>query len=368
MTNRFQNYSCGYKVVSVANSDNAKSDLINEPLDFLAIDNASVVLMPANIVLTTDDAIISAFQEANDYDVFEIWPDGRFFRYYDNSSIENYFFVTAKCNSNCIMCPSPEAARKNGQHTCIADLIEIARHIPTYTAHLTITGGEPFLVGKDVFPFIGFLRDKFDSTEFLFLTNGRVFSLPSYINLLKENAPNNSIFAIPIHGSFAELHDSITRAPGSFRQTLIGIKNLLREGFRVELRIVVSKLNLHDFSKIAELVASEIPNVEYVSIIAMEMTGNAHREKDKLWIPYSEVASGISTGVMHLVQRGINVKLYNFPLCTVPAEYRALCEKSISSEKVRFAETCEHCAMRSACGGVFAGTFKLEKDELKAIL
>lgn len=368
MTHRFQNYSDGYRVVSIAISDHAMSDLINEPLDFLAIDESTVVLQPMNKVLTTDPMIISSLLAANDYDVFEIWPDGRFFRYYDNSSIENYFFVTAKCNSNCIMCPSPEAARKNGQHTNIADLIEIARHIPSYTAHLTITGGEPFLVGKSIFPFVSFLRDKFDHTEFLFLTNGRVFSIPSYIELLKENAPNNSIFAIPIHASFPDLHDHITRAPGSFVQTLNGIKNLLGARFRVELRIVVSRLNVANFSKIAELIVAEIPDVEYVSVIGMEMTGNAHREREQLWIPYTEVASKISDGIMHLIQNGINVKLYNFPLCTVQPKYRPLCEKSISSEKVRYAEVCDTCTMKSACGGVFAGTFKLEKDELRAIL
>lgn len=368
MKNKFQNYSYGYKVVSIAISDHAKSDLANEPLDFLAIEETSVVLHPADIVLTTDSEIISSLLSANDYDVFEIWPDGRFFRYYDNHSIENYFFVTAKCNSNCIMCPSPEAARKNGQHTSIADLIEIARHIPAYTAHLTITGGEPFLLGRDIFPFVSFLRDKFEATEFLFLTNGRIFALPLYIDLLNEAAPNNSIFAIPIHGSSAELHDSITRVPGSFVQTVTGIKNLLRAGFHVELRIVVSKINAADFSGIAELIAAEIPNVEYVSIIAMEMTGNAYREKEKLWLPYTETFRWISDGIMRLIQNGINIKLYNFPLCTVPGKYRSLCEKSISPEKVRFAETCDNCTMKSACGGVFAGSFKLEKDDLRAIL
>ena len=33
----------------------------------------------------------------------------------DDSSLDNYFFVTSKCNSNCVMCPSPDLFRKSGE-------------------------------------------------------------------------------------------------------------------------------------------------------------------------------------------------------------------------------------------------------------
>lgn len=49
-------------------------------------------------------------------------------------------------------------------------------------------------------------------------------------------------------------------------------------------------------------------------------------------------------------------------------EYWTLCEKSISPDKVRYAETCENCKMKNACGGVFAGTMSMEKGELRAII
>ena len=43
-------------------------------------------------------------------------------------------------------------------------------------------------------------------------------------------------------------------------------------------------------------------------------------------------------------------------------------EKSISPNKVRYSETCEGCNYKQSCGGVFAGTINIERDELKAII
>ena len=84
--------------------------------------------------------------------------------------------------------------------------------------------------------------------------------------------------------------------------------------------------------------------------------------------PYKESFDCISGAIRRMVKNGIDVRLYNFPICTVQKSFWTLCEKSISGNKVRFGEVCDVCKYRSACGGVFAGTFPLEKDELKAIL
>ena len=69
-----------------------------------------------------------------------------------------------------------------------------------------------------------------------------------------------------------------------------------------------------------------------------------------------------------LINNGIDVKLYNFPLCTVDPSCWMICERSISPNKIRYSETCEGCNYKQSCGGVFAGTINIERDELKAII
>lgn len=368
MIGKLEKYNGKYRIVSLALDQSTKEELLKEDIDFVFITDNDIRIYPENMVISEDKKIIDKLQNAHNYDVYELWENGRFSEYYDDSSVDNYFFVTAKCNSNCIMCPSPDVSRQKGGSTSVDTLIEIAKHIPTDTPHLTITGGEPFMIGKDIFRFIAYLRDKFEYTEFLFLTNGRIFALESYVQRFVETVPASSIVAIPIHGSREKIHDSITQTRGSFEQTIRGIKNLLKAGIHIELRIVVSKMNENDICNIARLICDELSGIDYVSIMAMEMTGSARINVEKVWITYREAAKKIEEAVMLLLENEIDVKLYNFPLCTVKREFWTLCEKSISPDKVRYAEICDTCKLKKACGGLFSGTISMEKGELRAII
>ena len=368
MVLRLTNYKGRYRVISVALDEDVRADLLEEGIDFIYVTDTSVYLYPDNIILTDDTYSVEKLQTAHNYDVYELEEDGKLSEYYDDTSIDNYFFVTGKCNSNCIMCPSPDASRRDAKGRNIDNLIEIAKHIPEDAAHLTITGGEPFMAGNEILRFIEFLKDKFRRTEFLFLTNGRIFAVDSYVQRFTDVRPNNCIVAIPIHGSNHVLHDSITQAENSFKQTIYGIRNLLKNDISVELRIVVSRLNADDISNIAALIVRDMPSVDYVSIMAMEMTGSARVNRDKVWISYTRAAISIEKAVYTLIKSGIYVKLYNFPLCAVRKEFWPLCEKSISPDKVRYADSCDKCKLKAGCGGVFAGTISMVKDELKAII
>lgn len=367
MSIRFREYTHGFRIAALALDDEAKENLLAKNLSVLCVSDTQILLLPDCIAITADKESIEYLRDFHNYDVLEIWENGSVHRRYSDQSDDNYFFMTGSCNSNCIMCPSPEVLRKNVPPTNMDDLMELARHIPSDTPHLTITGGEPFLIGECIFPFIQFLKDSFPITEFLFLTNGRIFAIEKYLRQFVDSVPCNAVVAIPIHGSCADIHDKITQAPGSFNQTLHGIKQLLKNHIRVEIRLVISKLNVHDFDRIAGLIITQLRGIGYVSVIAMEMTGNARANKEQVWIPYKESFDLISNSIRKMVASGVDVKLYNFPLCTVHKSFWTLCEKSISSNKVRYAETCDDCKYKAACGGVFAGTFQLERNELKAI-
>ena len=365
---KFDEYSEGYRIVSIAKDEATQNDLLKDGVNFIRLDQQEVIIHPENKRLIASVECLEYLKQLNNYDVCEIWENGVIYLNYDNSSIDNYFFVTGKCNSNCLMCPSPDSARKQGETTYVGTLIELAKHIPISAQHLTITGGEPFMVGEDIFDFLGFLKEKFLDTEFLMLTNGRALAIDKYFSYFEDTAPLNCLVGIPIHASNSTLHDSITQSKGSFNQTLLGIKRLLSVGIKVELRVVVSKLNMNDLDDLALLIINELHKVHHVSIIAMEMTGSAYINREEVWVPYTEAFKAIEQAVMNLIRAGIDVKLYNFPLCTVSENMWTICEKSISPEKVRYVQHCEKCTVKEICGGVFAGTLNLVKDELRTVL
>ncbi len=365
---KLEKYNGVHRIVSLALNQDTYDNLLKEDLDFIYVDDNSLKLYPEDMIISTDEKILDKIKSAHNYDVFELWENGKLITCYDDESLDNAFFVTGKCNSNCIMCPSPNVSRQKGKNSDVDKLIEIAKHIPSDTPHLTITGGEPFMIGRDIFRFIQYLHDKFTCTEFLFLTNGRIFAVDSFMKKFIETVPDNSIVAIPIHGSNAQINDMITQSKESFAQTVKGIKQLLKANIHVELRIVVSKLNASDLHDLALFISQEFSEVEYVSIMAMEMTGSARVNQDKVWISYKEAGRLAKDAALVLIENGIDVRLYNFPLCSVSKEFWTLCKKSISPYKIRYGEVCDECEMKKSCGGVFAGTLSLEKGELKAIV
>lgn len=362
----FDDYKGKGGIFSLALNEATKEDLLSEEVSVLCVSDNEIYQYPDKILISAYEKAIEKLRECNNYDVFELHDDGELVRLYDDTSGDTVFFITEKCNSGCIMCPSPEAFRRKGNSADINKLIDVATHMPSDAPHITITGGEPFMIGKDLFRLLTFCRNKFERTEFLILTNGRVFALKEYCDLLYESIPERCIIAIPIHGSTEKLHDAITQTPGSFRQTCIGLKRIQKLGIETEIRIVVNRLNLNNLEEMAYLIVNSFDKVSYVSIMAMEMTGSAFVNSEQVWISYRESIPNVRRAVDVLVQAGIDVRLYNYPLCIVDNELRTLCFKSISEWKRKYAPCCEKCSLRDSCGGLFGGTYKLEKDELKA--
>ena len=367
MRNRLPGYRKGFRILSLALDEITRDDLTLEKVEFIYVQSDSIEIYPEKEILSQDEDCIRELRKYNNYDVLGISENGLVYRYYDDSSTENALFITEKCNSNCIMCPSPDYSRQRGEGMEISDLITIAGHIPSDTSHITVTGGEPFMAGKQIFELFAFCRQKFQDTEFLILTNGRIFAVKEYCDLLKKTIPAHCIIGIPIHGSIPEIHDRLTRSENSYAQTMLGLKRLQEYEIQIEIRIVVCKENLEDIERIADLIIRNFPRVHHVNIMAMEMTGNAHINADILWVPYKESFKYVKKGIDKLIASGIDVMLYNYPLCTVDRGYWMLCAKSISSWKIRFGEECGRCSVKESCGGVFAGSIKRESNELKAI-
>lgn len=277
-------------------------------------------------------------------------------------------FVTNHCNSNCIMCPMSEKERSLRHPELNYEyLMKQCRDIPVDTKHVTITGGEPFLFGRKIFEALHYLRDNFEDIPYLFLTNGRAFSIDGFSSQYIDSIPPQTLTGIPIHGSCAEKHDFITQAPGSFEETEKGLYLLLEKHAQIELRIVASKLNIQDITSIAKLIADHFVGVHAVRIMGLEMLGNARKNLPQVWIDYRESFPYIREAVEILVDADIDVQIYNYPLCCVEPPYWGICKKSISPDKVRYAEQCNNCSKKDACGGVFLGTLRLLERSLSPL-
>lgn len=262
-------------------------------------------------------------------------------------------YVTESCNSNCIMCPMSEASRKRSNSFSPENWTNAFDNIPEDVSHLTITGGEPFLQYNHLIPFIQRVSEKYPDIPILILTNGRALSLPLIQDALAPLLTEKIQFAIPIHDYLPVLHDAITQSQGSFLQTWKGLQFLSRTKAKIEVRLVGTQLNIQHMERIFCFLADSDLHISVINLIAMEVTGNAAKERERLWVDYRDLYQSARNGIEYAAEQQIDIGLYNFPLCSVPKEAWPLCKNSITEWKIRFMKACDECDVKDACGGMF---------------
>lgn len=310
---------------------------------------------------------IKDYETLLSYDVVEIIDDKVIRVLYRDDSEDNAIVVTNQCNSNCIMCPDSDVVRNTKENPDIKKLLEQVKCIPDDTSHITITGGEPGLLRENLLNLLEECKIDLPNTEFLLLTNGRIFADKNFTEEIEKVIPENIRVAIPIYADNEKLHDGITRAKGSFKQAVLGIKRLIENNIDVEIRIVVLKKNYQYLEEIAKFIVQEFPEAKIVNIMALEMTGNAYKNREQVWINFKEVKEYLYKACITIIKAGIIVNLYNFPLCNLDERLYSIAHKSITDYKIRYKEQCEECLAKENCGGFFNSTINVKDIEIKPI-
>ena len=106
-------------------------------------------------------------------------------------------------------------------------------------------------------------------------------------------------------------------------------------------------------SALARHIAARVSFITSWSIMQLENTGFAKNRWGLLYFDhardFASVASALDVAEVH----GIQARLFNFPLCTVPPAYRRLAPPSISDWKRKYAPACEGCRAMGECSGFF---------------
>lgn len=269
---------------------------------------------------------------------------------------EALFMMTEACNSNCIMCPMSVDARRRGLSASDIEVDALLDAIPEDVEHIDITGGEPLLRWRQVLHIMRTINERWPDAEVLVLTNGRALSLGFLQREIWPLLTNRYQFAIPIHAPDSALHDRITQTPGSFEQSMAGIKFLSSTRARIEIRIVAHKLNMHALSDTCGMLCTCGERIDVVHLVAMEMNGCAAYNREALWLDYDRLYRAAEPGLMRLIRHRIDVGLYDFPLCALPQYAWPLARQSITPWKVRYPRACDTCSVKEACGGLFRST------------
>src|SRR5205085_1806220 len=98
--------------------------------------------------------------------------------------------------------------------------------------------------------------------------------------------------------------------------------HLIMAAANVELRTVVLTSNYEELPALARYISSRLGFIDAWSIMQLENIGFARNRWGTLYVDHSQnfepVAQAIDTAALH----GVSARLFNFPRCTVPVEYR----------------------------------------------
>ena len=267
------------------------------------------------------------------------------------------------CNNNCIMCTAIMPPSKDYKQPPAKEIVDKIDRIKDDS--ITITGGEPS-IREDIFTILEHINKNYPNKKINFITNSNVFY---YNDVVKRYKKIKNLYVISeLHADNEELHDKITQTEGSFKYAFQGIKNLLEDNFKVEFRIVISKLNYKNVPEIAKLIIKEFSLIDRVVIFPIDIIGNAFKNKNEVVVKYSELIPFVEKALDKLIEA--NVKLYHIPYCVIDEKYYKFIEKGITvlDRRVALADVCKGCEFEEDCPRVWKSYLKIiGKEEFNPI-
>jgi His-Xaa-Ser system radical SAM maturase HxsC len=291
-----------------------------------------------------------------DDDVVHMYPNGTVQVLYRRSSEHNTILATERCNSFCLMCSQPPRDVDDSHR--VNDILRLLDLISPEASEIGISGGEPTLLGEGLLNIVAKAKRVLPNTALHILSNGRRFSDAQFAKAFGEIGHHDLMLGVPLYSDVDWRHDHVVQAQGAYDETIKGLYNLARSGVRIEVRVVLHAQTVERLPKLAEFIARNLPFVEHVALMGLEMVGFTPRNLDVLWIDPVDYAPQLEAATRVLALNGMGVWIYNHQLCTIPQSLWPIAVKSISDWKNVYLPECSGCSLRSRCGGLFQSATK----------
>lgn len=217
----------------------------------------------------------------------------------------------SQCNNNCIFCMEPRFSEWAFQITLDEHKQFIKNSSSDGFTRIVFTHKEPTLSTKKLIYLIRYANE-IGYKDIMLITNGRLLSYDSFLIKLFKAGLNH--IEISLHGSNEKVHDSVTRTPGSFLQTIMGISNVCKfsDKFNINYSInfTITSLNFKDILPFYKLASSFNPNNIVFNFYCTKCP--AERDHEFLLPSYFFVIEELKKIFSD------NFSLIDFPFCVVP--------------------------------------------------
>ena len=168
--------------------------------------------------------------------------------------LEGNLDLTYRCNNNCRHCwlRIPANSKERNRELTLEELKQIADEARQMGCRKwQISGGEPML-RPDFTEIFDYLTSR--SVSYSLNTNGTLIT-PEIARLLTRKGSK----MVALYGATAEVHNNVTRNPGSFEATMQGFAYLKEAGAGFIVQIIPMRANFHQYEDMVRLAQSWSP-------------------------------------------------------------------------------------------------------------
>ncbi|HUW94800.1 MAG TPA: radical SAM protein [Anaerolineae bacterium] len=154
--------------------------------------------------------------------------------------------ITRRCNLGCVHCLRGPSRQDDGLfYAQVCQVLD--QLVDLGCMRLSFTGGEPF-TRPDFVPILEYAWQKRIAS--VILTNGTLITSTLADTLLTLHVHE---IQVSLYAASSQVHETVTRVPGSFSATLGGIQRLTNQGLRVKVMMPVLSLNIQEVSAVRKL-------------------------------------------------------------------------------------------------------------------
>jgi len=147
---------------------------------------------------------------------------------------------TDRCNLFCVHCFAESRSGINEVELSTEKWLSIIDELDEIgVERVVFTGGEP-LLRKDLFQLLEHACSKNSFQYIQILTNATLFAASPLLDLIAEKGIG---VGLSFYSNKPEVHDKVTRTPGSWEKTVKGIKLLIDRGIKPAANIVLTRIN-----------------------------------------------------------------------------------------------------------------------------
>lgn len=285
-------------------------------------------------------------------DIISLSADGRVINaLWRGNGTTNTLLLTERCDNYCLMCSQPPRERQDDW--LLEQAFSVISLMPKDAHEIGFSGGEPTLYGDRFVDLVRHVRDELPEASLHILSNGRRFAAQDFARNYSRATSSGTMVGIPVYGAEASLHDHVVQANGAFEETVQGILNLGELGQSIEIRVVLHAQTAPHIVAIAEYIARNLPFVDQVALMGLEIMGLARRNIGQLWIEPHQYQEKLAEATELLHAHRIRTMIYNHQLCLLHRDIWDFAVKSISDWKNEYDPACIDCDVLERCGGFF---------------